>query len=241
MSKEFGNIFEIGSCNRKLGYRYLNYEAQPYTYPTWKGFQMSRLAESFVKETLVQKGYKIIGKNKDVQFEGFTGRIDGLVIRNNEPVLLECKMVINEEKYELVKSHGLKSGNKFHYAQIQTYLASPSLNKLRNCLVVVLDNNESTWDDACWHEEMIAIDFEFQQYLKNKISKLKEAVYDGNLPFPDPSVETNECAYCIYRNLCKYQDGRIIVPCHKCSVKNKLQIARLNRRAKCGNCGAYLN
>lgn len=245
-AKIFGNMYEVGSCSRKLGYRYLNYAALPHSFPTWKSFIVSRAGESFVKERLTQKGYKIIGKNKDVELMGFTGRIDGIIVKDNELFLLECKTILDPEKLEFLIRHGVKEGNRAYYSQIQAYLSS--IRNVKKCLLIVLGSDDESWDDTHWHEEIVLADTNFQDYVRNKISQLKSTVEKGELPLPEENLEEKECEYCNYRHHCK-EHGRTvrqhssvnsdstILSCKGCKQLLRVPANRGLIRIRCPKCG----
>jgi len=257
LPKVFGNMYEIGSCSRKLGYRYLGYESGPHSYPAWKSFTISRAGESFVKERLAHKGFKIIGKNKDVELMGFTGRIDGVIIKDKKLLLLECKTIQDSEKLERLIHNGVKKANKLYYSQIQAYLAS--ISNVKACLLIILGSEEETWDDSRWHEEIVPADLNFQAYLQRKIQLLREKVERGELPFPEDDIDEKECEYCDYRHHCKEPERSswqrasqrkgdqthahsansesTVLSCENCKQKLRVPTNRGRIRIRCPKCG----
>jgi hypothetical protein len=193
-----GNIFEIGSCSRRIVYKALGKWGDfGFGFKAWEAFYVGRAGESYIKDILYKKrGFKIIVKQKDVTFLGFTGRIDGLILINNKVNLLECKTIPDPSKYKAFVESKLQQEHPSYYAQIQAYMAA---TKTEKCLLIILGD-----DPDAWNEIYIPLDIAAVSELRQKVATVKEAFIKAELPKGDPYVHpVLECDYCPYRSYCR--------------------------------------
>ena len=193
-------MFEIGSCSKKLAYKLMGYSALPYNFATQRNFEISRKGEAYAKARLIQDGYEIHHQKYGVEFMGITGQIDGIIIFNNEPHLLEVKSVVKYSNFKYLLEEGILN-NKFIYSQIQAYLAS--ISKVKRCLLVLQGGFDTGDWETCNHKMVVDANREYQSKLKDKITKIKIKVTSDELPHPDNDVTEEECNNCNYRNHCK--------------------------------------
>lgn len=192
-----GNIFEIGNCNRRILYKALGKWGDfGFSFKAWEAFYVGRAGESYIKDILYKRGYKIIVKQKDVSFQGFTGRIDGLILINNKLNLLECKTIPDSFKYKAFVESNLRQEHPSYYAQIQAYMAA---TKAENCLLIILGD-----DLDAWNEMQIPLDHAAVSALRQKAATVKEAFIKEELPNGNPyNHPVLECDYCPYQSYCR--------------------------------------
>jgi CRISPR/Cas system-associated exonuclease Cas4 (RecB family) len=158
-------------------------------------FDFGHLLESYVIALLKHSGYKVFHDDGDAQF-GFTdeevaGNIDGVIVLDDHPHLLEIKSASDKRFKEMVKV-GVRQSDPVYYTQMQTYMHYMELDK---GLFVAINKN-----DCALHTEVIDYNKMEATYA---IKRGKEIVRSKEEPERKyKSKAFFKCTYCNYKERC---------------------------------------
>lgn len=183
-------------CDRQLWYEYhqpiLNQDPR-----IQRIFDMGHLLESYVIALLKHSGYQVhhVDGENDAQF-GFTdgkiaGNIDGVIILNDHPHLLEIKSASEKRFNEMVKK-GVAISDPVYFTQMQVYMKYMELDK---ALFVAINKN-----DCSIHIEVVEFDKMHADYMVNRGKEIVEMKSE-----PERKYKTKaffKCQYCNYKEKC---------------------------------------
>lgn len=139
-------------CDRQLWYEYkepiANQDAR-----VERIFHFGHLLESYVISLLKNSGFVVHHDDGSGQYgfkdEEIAGHVDGVIIIEDEPHLLEIKSASDKRFAEMVKK-GVKLSDPVYYTQMQVYMKYMELDK---GLFVAINKN-----DCAIHSEVIEYD-----------------------------------------------------------------------------------
>lgn len=166
---------------------------------TYRIFDHGNVEEDRIIRDLRLAGYKVINQKPDggqYGFEAhdgmFRGHIDGVIIIDGEPHLLECKSA-NEKSFESLQNNGVQSTKPEYYAQMQVYMhCVKGKTPLRKGLLVVVNKNN---DDI--YTEIVSYDQAFAESMMERAKTIIDTTHD---PIASPGWK---CSWCSFKNMCK--------------------------------------
>lgn len=181
-------------CDRQLWYEY-HQPSQNDNPRVERIFHLGHLLESYVISLLKHSGFTVYHESEENQF-GFkdgkiAGNIDGVIIVNDEPYLLEIKSASDKRFAEMVKV-GVEQSDPVYYTQMQVYMKYMELNK---ALFVAINKN-----DCSLHIEEVGYN---SIHADAKINRGKEIVEMKNEP--ERKYKTKafyRCKICSYKEKC---------------------------------------
>lgn len=130
-------------CDRQLWYEF-NSTGKHHEPRIERIFNMGHLIESYIIALLRHSGYKVFTDDGDGQYgfedEEIAGHIDGVIVVDDEPYLLEIKSASDKRFNEMVKV-GVQQSDPVYYVQMQVYMKYMDLKK---SMFVVLNKNDSS-------------------------------------------------------------------------------------------------
>ena len=181
-------------CDRQLYYEYhqpiLNKDPR-----IERIFNLGHLLESYVIALLKFSGYEVYHDDGTGQY-GFkdgkiAGSIDGVIIINGEPHLLEIKSASDKRFNEMVKV-GVEQSDPVYYVQQQVYMHYMDLKK--SCFVAINKNDSSI------HSEIIEYDRMCAEYYINRGKEIVEMKSEPERKYKSKAFW--KCKLCQYRNIC---------------------------------------
>ena len=181
-------------CDRQLWYEY-HQPINNMNPRVERIFHLGHLIESYIITLLKYSGYKVYHDENNAQYgfadEEVGGHIDGVIIIDNVPHLLEIKSA-NDSRFKDMVKLGIKISDPVYYAQVQVYMKYMELEKA--CFVVL---NKNTSDI---HSEIIEYDPIEANYL---VSRGKEIIRRKDLPDRKYSTKAfYKCSFCNYKEKC---------------------------------------
>jgi CRISPR/Cas system-associated exonuclease Cas4 (RecB family) len=181
-------------CDRQLWYEY--HSPIPNQDPRIQRiFHMGHLLESYVISLLKHSGYEVFHEDAASQF-GFrdgkiAGNIDGVIIVDGKPLLLEIKSASDKRFNEMVKT-GVEQSDPIYYTQMQVYMKYMELDE---ALFVAINKNNCEL-----HMERIKFDKMHAEY---KVNRGKEIVEMENEPERKYKTKAHfKCKMCSYKEKC---------------------------------------
>lgn len=181
-------------CNRQLWYEY----HQPIRNDDpriERIFQFGHLVESYVIALLKHAGYEIYHDTGDGQFgfrdEKIAGSIDGVIIYNGEPHLLEIKSA-NDKRFDEMVKVGVQQSDPVYYTQMQVYMRYMELKK---AMFVAINKN-----DCSIHVEIVDYDSMHADYMVNRGKEIVEMKSEPERKYKSKAFW--KCKFCSYREKC---------------------------------------
>lgn len=187
-------------CDRELWYTYhqpvLNQDAR-----IERIFHVGHLLESYVISLLKHSGYQVFHTNEedDSQFgfkdEEIAGHIDGVIMLNNTPHLLEVKSA-NDKRFSEMQKKGIEISDPVYFGQVQVYMRKMDLEV---ALFVAINKN-----NCSLYFEVISLN---KMYADNLISRGKAIARMKSEP--DRKYKTKaffKCKFCSYIEKCWERD-----------------------------------
>lgn len=160
-------------------------------------FNMGHLLESYVIALLKFSGYKVhhVDGENDAQF-GFkdgkiAGNIDGVIIIEDHPHLLEIKSASDKRFNEMVKK-GVKISDHVYFVQMQIYMHYMELDK---ALFVAINKNNCEI-----HTELVSYDRMTAEYYIKRGRELVELQEPPAVKYKSSAYLA--CKFCNYRERC---------------------------------------
>lgn len=197
----------LGHCPKKIAYMLMGEdkrELQPRARVTFLfGDIIEAIAVTLIKSA---SGIELIDQQKEIDFEGVKGHIDGVVIIDNKKYLFECKSMSDFSFRDLQRT-GLD--NTWGYlTQTNVYLEALGLNE---AILFAINKNTGAFDEV-----LIKKDFKIIEEAKRTIKMIREFEKTGKLPprkfdfVPEffRKKETGkyilpvQCSYCAYLETC---------------------------------------
>jgi len=183
-------------CDRQLWYEY-HQSISNQDPRIQRIFHLGHLLESYVISLLKHSGYQVfhVDGDNDSQF-GFkdgkiAGNIDGVIILNEVPHLLEIKSASDKRFNEMVKK-GVYISDPVYYTQMQVYMRYMELDQ---ALFVAINKN-----DCSLHFEVIKLDKMHADHMINRGKEIVEMKSE-----PERKYKTKafyKCTYCAYKEKC---------------------------------------
>lgn len=190
----------IGSaCNRAIWYKYNCYEESGYSSSSITAFDVGKRLESMIIGYLQLAGVEVITPNefnhhllcKDDEVESFQGHMDGVIVIDGEPCVLEIKTAKNA-RFQVFKNKGLKEWSSNYYAQLMSYMGMKGYKR-----GVILALNK---DSSEFHHEWIEFDSYYYNELRQKAHVIQEAKEPPDRINKSPMFLT--CSRCSYKEVC---------------------------------------
>lgn len=181
-------------CDRQLWYEY----HQPIANQNPRVeriFHLGHLLESYVISLLKHSGYTVHHDDGSGQY-GFkdgdlAGHVDGVIMLNDEPHLLEIKSASDKRFAEMVKK-GVRLSDPVYYTQMQVYMKYMELDK--GCFVAINKN------DCTLHIEIVSYDPIEAEHAVNRGKQLAQTK-----ELPDRKYKSSAflaCKFCNHREKC---------------------------------------
>lgn len=160
-------------------------------------FHLGHLLESYVISLLKHSGYQVfhIDGENDTQFcfedEEIAGHIDGVIILNETPHLLEIKSA-NDKRFNEMQKKGIEISDPVYFGQVQVYMRKMELEV---ALFVAINKN-----DCSLHFEIIKLN---KMYADSLVKRGKEIA--RSLDKPERKYKTKaffKCKFCNYSEKC---------------------------------------
>lgn len=181
-------------CDRELWYNF--HEPVKNDNPrVQRIFDFGHLLESYVIALLKHSGFQVYHDDGSGQY-GFTdeevgGNVDGIIMLNDEPHLLEIKSASDKRFNEMVKL-GVRQSDPVYYTQMQTYMHYMELEK---GLFLAINKNDCTL-----HTEIVEYSRMEAEYA---IKRGKEIVRSKDPPERKyKSKAFYRCKFCNFRDRC---------------------------------------
>lgn len=189
-------------CNRYLWYAYHNAPSIDETPVTQISFEIGRRLENMILDYIEKTGINIIRPHetnhnllcRDNEVPEFQGHMDGVMVIDNEPCVLEIKTAKSTSFQNFVKK-GLEEWSRQYYAQLQSYMGMRGYKK-----GVLLAVNKDTSE---LHHEWV----EFDSYYYNNLVDRAKNIHQSE----EPPIRINKnptyylCARCKYKDTCFYE------------------------------------
>lgn len=159
-------------------------------------FHLGHLIESYMISLLKHSGYEVFHEEESSAQFGFkdgklAGSIDGVIMVNGEPYLLEVKSASDKRFKEMVKV-GVQQSDPVYFTQMQVYMKYMDLKK---SLFVAMNKN-----DCDIHIEEVVFDNIHADYMINRGKEIVEMTNE-----PERKYKTSafyKCKICNYREKC---------------------------------------
>lgn len=199
-------LSQIGRCVRQQWYMVKKYPTEPLNPRAKMTFLFGDIVEAVVVALAKASGVNLHSEQKEVDFNGVKGHIDGLITVNGEDCLFECKSM-SDAGFKTLERNGLE--DDFGYlSQVNSYLHCLGLN--RAFLVAVNKNTGHITEVEVKKSDKLVKEIE-----KN-ITTLRECIQNDTLPDrkykPVEEIYRNkptgrmilpvQCAYCGYKDYC---------------------------------------
>lgn len=186
-------------CDREIWYSF-RHAQPPNEFPgrMLRLFDHGHTEEDRIVRDLRAAGFTVINQKPEGEQFGFLehdgmfrGHIDGVVIIDGIPHLLECKTA-SSKSFEKTKSHGVAKDKPEHYAQMQVYMHKvKGKQPLRKALYFVVNKDN---DDI--YVELVDYD---QSVAERYIARAKAIIDTTN---DAPASPGWKCGWCAFRNMC---------------------------------------
>jgi len=152
---------------------------------------------------------------KDDNFRA--GSIDGIIILNDDPCILEIK-TMNHSSFTALKKSSIKDKMRSYYDQVQFYMShskkmSFSRRFINKCVFIVVNKNN---DEL--YSEVVDYDEAYAKFLNDKAKMVAEQD-----EVPD-RISDNPCFFgckmCSYKNICHF-DEKPKLSCKTCRFSEK--------------------
>jgi hypothetical protein len=144
--REYLGASEIGDlCERKLGFKWHKFEAEPFKGRGIRRFRMGHIHEDETVRWLKMAGFVLQGEQSGFELAGgkFSGHVDGFIasgpIDLPYPLLFEHKIMKSSIWRQLTKSN-VETEHPKYFAQLQVYMRQFGLS---NALFVALNTDTS--------------------------------------------------------------------------------------------------
>lgn len=221
--REYLGASSIGrECAKEIWYSFRHGDPKDqFNGRMYRLFEHGDQEEDRIVRDLRRAGFKVIDKKPNGEQYGFEaldgmfrGHIDGVIIIDGEPHLLECKTA-GEKPFEQVQKEGVFKAKPEHYAQMQVYMHYvEGKTKLRKALYFVVNkNNDDIYTEIVDYHEGDA-----EHYIE-KAKSIIDTTHDASA---SPGWK---CGFCSFRNMCashkKSRDESIPgVPVSRISCRN---------------------
>jgi CRISPR/Cas system-associated exonuclease Cas4 (RecB family) len=187
-------------CDREIwyGFRHGGTKSQ-FNGRTYRLFEHGDTEEERIVRDLRRAGFKVIDKKPDGEQIGFEthggmfrGHIDGVILLDGEPTLLECKTA-NEKSFDKMAKDGIKKSKPEYYAQAQIYMHYvEGKSALRKALFFVVNkNNDDIYTELIDYNETNA-----KRYSDRALSII-QTTHEATA---SPGWK---CGFCAFANMCK--------------------------------------
>lgn len=181
-------------CDRQLWYEY----HQPIANDNPRVeriFHLGHLLESYVITLLKHSGYTVHHDDGSGQFgfkdEEIAGHIDGVIVIDGKPHLLEIKSASDKRFAEMVKK-GVRLSDPVYFVQMQVYMKYMDLDK---GLFVAINKN-----DCSIHSEVIEYDPITAEHAVNRGKEIARMEEKPERKYKSPAFLG--CKFCNYKNRC---------------------------------------
>ena len=199
-------LSNLGQCPRKIAYSIIGAEKEPLTPRARMTFLFGDIIEAVTVVLIKSAGINLHSQQKEVEFDGVTGHIDGIVEIDGENFLFECKSM-SDYSFKDLKRNGLD--NTWGYlTQANVYMEALGLDK---AILVAVNKNTGHFTEVLLpkNKHIINEAKETIQLVRNfeKTRNLPPRKYDF-VPEVYRRKETGryvlpvQCSYCAYVKTC---------------------------------------
>jgi len=191
------------SCDRQIWYGFRHGQTRTqFNGRTYRLFEHGDMEEDRIVADLRRAGFKVINQKPNGEQYGFEahdgmfrGHIDGVIIIDGEPHLLECKTA-NEKSFGTMARQGIEKAKPEYYAQAQVYMHYvKGKSSLRKALFFVVNkNNDDIYTEIIDYNEAEAR--RYSDRAKSIIGTTHEAT----------AAPSWQCGFCAFKNMCKAHD-----------------------------------
>jgi len=181
-------------CDRQLWYEY----HQPIANDNPRVeriFHLGHLLESYVISLLKYSGYTVHHDDGSGQYgfvdEEIAGHVDGVIIIDGDPHLLEIKSASDKRFAEMVKV-GVRQSDPVYYTQMQVYMKYMELDKA--CFVVINKN------DCSIHSEIVEYNAMEADYAVKRGKEIARAKEEPERKYKSKAFF--KCKFCSYAEKC---------------------------------------
>ena len=159
-------------------------------------FNKGNSTELKIIEALKEKGVKFYDRDdgKQHKFYGFSkhvaGKVDGIIEKNGEKMLLEIKSS-NQKNYNSLIKHGLVKTFPNYYDTVQRYLEASSLDK---CLYIIMCKNDESICTMIVHRD--------NDKIKSLLEKEKSIIFQETPFRAQYHSGFYKCSYCDHYSVC---------------------------------------
>jgi len=197
----------LGHCPRQIAYMLMGEDKkklQPRARITFLfGDVIEAIATTMIKSA---EGIELIDQQREIEFEGVKGHIDGIIVVDNKKYLFECKSM-SDFSFRDLQKYGLD--NTWGYlTQTNVYMEALGLDE---AVLFAINKNTGAYDEV-----FIKKDLQIIEEAKETIRLIKKFEATGKLPprkfdfIPEVfrKKETGkyilpvQCSYCAYLETC---------------------------------------